>query len=106
MRIGKEMEKKLAPDELFTLKSENRTVYDALLYVCMNRGYADIVRFAKRMTKESDNRKIMVLSSLNEADNAKLAKYMVRIGLHTASAIDMFELFFLCDTADSEGIKE
>ncbi len=98
MRQTNDMDKPVTVDELITLKENDKTVYDALLHVCMSRGYAEIIRFANRVKKVSDSRKIIMVPSLSESDNTKVARLVCRIGAYTATAADMYNLFHLCDT--------
>lgn len=88
---------KMTVEELFSLKSGNKALYDALKYVCLNRGFADVCRFANRIVKNDAGYDRVIVDTLSAGDNKKLAKYLVRIGLNTETAIDMYDLFYMCD---------
>lgn len=102
MRKSDDYKEILDVDALVAVRKKSDTLYNALKSACMKRGYMEICRFTKKMTmKESgDNRKVILDPSLDETMNNKLAKLIFRMANSTKTALDMYNLFFVCDNME------
>lgn len=106
MRKTEELTKNIGVEELVALATKQPVMYAALKHYCINRGYAEIKRFAKRVLNMSGSRTYIMDEALPEKDNAKLAAYVIRIVSSTTVAVDMYNLFRLCDNTCEEGACE
>ena len=99
MKKTEEMSRSIGVEELADIARKQPEIYAALKHYCMNRGFAELRRYAKRVTNMAGGKAPFVSNTLGEKQNTKLVVLVLRISETAKSAVDMYELFHLCDNA-------
>lgn len=108
MRKSDEFKETISVEDLVLLQKKSAVLYSALRDVCMLRGFAELLRFTKKLThrESGDNRKVILNASLDEAANRKLIKCVFKVINSCETATDMYRLFYLCDTVCENDVAE
>ncbi len=99
MKKTEEMNRPIGVEELVDIARKQPEIYAVLKHYCMNRGFAELRRYAKRVTNMTGGKVPFVNNTLSEKQNAKLVVLVLCVSETVKSAVDMYELFHLCDNA-------
>lgn len=98
MKKTEEMSRAIGVEELVAVAKKHPEEYTALRHYCMNRGFAELRRFAKRVV-DSSGKAPLVNDALSEKQNTKLVVLIIRIVETQKNATAMYHMFHLCDNA-------